>query len=109
MSSKSCVREYTAWNNACRMTFKVPRTTHRYLIETISNCSHPRVFLSSRFVKFHKTLIDCGKPVIRTLAILFKNELRTFYGNNFHSISKECDTSIDDLSAYVIKIKIKYF
>ena len=106
---KSCERIYTAWNTACRMIFKVPRTTHRYLIETISKCTDPRVFLFSRFVKFHQTVTECEKPAIRTLANLFKSDLRTVYGNNLHIISEECDTVTEDLSGYIIKTKMNYF
>ena len=31
-----CQRLYTAWNTSVRIAFDVPRETHRYLIEEIS-------------------------------------------------------------------------
>ena len=74
LSGSSCERIYTAWNTACRILFKIPRTSHRYLIEPISQSTHPRVFLSSRFVKYHMTLINSNKSAIRCLANLVKNE-----------------------------------
>ena len=45
--SSDCQRLYTAWNVAVRQAFQVPNTTHRYLIESISGCSHPKVMLAS--------------------------------------------------------------
>ena len=106
---KGVERVFTAWNNACRQTYKVPRTSHRYLIETISKSTHPRVFLSSRFVKFHLSLTEYTKPAIRTLANLFKNDLRTVYGNNLHQISLECNAQVGDLSPGTVKTRMKYF
>ena len=106
---KNCERVYTARNNACRLTFNVPRTTHRYLIETFSKCQHPKVFLYSRFLKYHETLTKCNKPAVRGLANLFKSDLRTVYGNNLHKISVECGSNIDQLSAWTIKDKMTYF
>jgi hypothetical protein len=54
-----CDRLYTAWNNAVRDSFCVPRASHRYLIEEISEHLHPMIMLSSRFLKFHQSLQKC--------------------------------------------------
>ena len=105
----SCERIYAAWNTACRIAFNVPRTTHRYLIETISGCVHPKVFLSSRFVKYHLILINCNKSPIRLLANVSKNDLRTVYGSNLHNISVECDTPVDKLNPCTVKATMEYF
>ena len=51
-----CDRIYSAWNNAIREAFNIPRTSHRYFIEEVSEHLHPMVMLSSSFVKFHQTL-----------------------------------------------------
>ena len=38
---------YTAWNTAIRILFNVPRDTHRYLIESFSQCLHVKSMLAS--------------------------------------------------------------
>ena len=42
-----CDRIFKSYNVNVRQTFNVPRETHRYLIEQISENIHPKVFLSS--------------------------------------------------------------
>ena len=44
----NCDKIYRAYNVTVRQTFKVPRETHRYLIELISECIHPKVFQISK-------------------------------------------------------------
>ena len=53
-----------------RLACNVPRTTHRYLIEAISECLHLKVMLASRLVKFLKALKGSDKIGIRMLARL---------------------------------------
>ena len=43
--SKGCERIYAAWNVAIRICFNVDRSTHRYLIEELSDSIHPKVML----------------------------------------------------------------
>ena len=82
--------------------------THRYFIEIMSNCLHPQVLLCSRFFKFTTTLQNCNKPPVRLLANLYKDDLRTVYGQNLNSISKMCDTSITELTPHLIKTEMQY-
>ena len=82
----SCEKLFTAWNNAIRDAFCVPRATHRYLIEDISDSEHPMVMLSRRFLKFHQTLQKSSKTSIRFLSQLSSENLRTSYGQNLKNI-----------------------
>ena len=52
LCKKESERLYKAWSGTMRITFKVPRTTHRYLIESISGQLHLKVMLASRLIKF---------------------------------------------------------
>ena len=77
-----CDKLYTAWNNAIRDAFNIPRASHRYIIEEISEHLHPMVMLSSRFLKYHQTLKKCTKPVVRYLCELSSMNMRTSYCQN---------------------------
>ena len=87
----NCEKIYRAYNISVRQTFQVPRDTHRYLIETISQCTRPKVFMSSRIVKFVNSMNNCHKISIRVLSKLYQNDLRTTLGKNMATISKLCD------------------
>ena len=71
--TNQCDKFYTAYNMCVRNIFKVPYQTHRYLIESISDCVHPKVMICSRFVKCVNTWINCNKPAIVMLENIDKN------------------------------------
>jgi hypothetical protein len=93
-----CDRLYTAWNNAVRMAFDLPRDSHRYFIEEISECPHPQVMLAKRFVKFHETLQKTRKYGVRFLSELCAGNLVTTYGKNLWSIRSGCDEVVTSRS-----------
>ena len=61
--SKESQSLFKSWIVSKRLACKVPWTTHRYLIEFISNCLHLKVMLSSRLVKFLRELKGSSKLV----------------------------------------------
>ena len=58
---------YTAWNTSISIIFNVPRDTHRYLIESISQSLHLKAMLVSRCVFFYETIEAISKLCIRFL------------------------------------------
>ena len=107
--SNNCDRFYKAWNVSCRIIFKVSNLTHRYLIEPLTECLHPKVIMSSRFIKFHDSLLNCNKPLLRILSNLNKSNLKTVYGTNLFKIAKLCNVKIEELDSNIVKNKMKYF
>ena len=99
-------RIYKSYNVAIRIAFKVNRTTRTFLIEPMTETYHPLTLLSSRFVKFHQTNLNCRKPSINMLAKLFENDLRTTYGNNLRKIANLCDKNVEDLTPMNVKTNI---
>ena len=84
------------------------RTTHRFLIEPLSACLHPKVMLLSRFVKFHQNLVESPKFSVRYLARITENDMTTVMGNNLYSILKKCNlegSQIDRLTPGFVKKK----
>ena len=82
------------------MNFQVPR---------ISQSTHTKVFLSSRFVKFKQSLNNCNKQSIRILAKLNENDLRTVFGQNLNNIAESCDVSKELLCPNLVKAEMNYF
>ena len=107
--SNNCDRIYRAWNVGVRRIFKVDRTCHRYLIEGISECLHPKVILSSHFIKFHDNNLKCNKPIIRTLSKLCKDDNKTVYGRNLYNISRTCNIDVPSLTPQLVKTTMSYF
>jgi len=90
------VKLYTSWNTAIRILFGLPRQTHRYFIEQISEQIHLKTMLCSRFVSFCESMCKSRKLSIRLLFDLCKNDQRTKLCKNLSNIANE--TYVDKLS-----------
>ena len=59
--SPEATKLFNSWNVLTRIVFKVPRNTHRYLIEKISNCTHIMSTLFERYLGFVQSLLSSEK------------------------------------------------
>ena len=71
--SREVDRLYKAWNVTIRKALSIPNTTHRYLIEPLSGCIHPKVMLASRLTKFRDTIRNSNSGGLLTPATSKKN------------------------------------
>ena len=104
--SKEVDRLYKAWNVSIRRAFSIPNTTHRYLIEPLSGCLHPKVMLSSRLVRLRDTMVASNKLVIRLLVTLFDRDRRTVLGRNLGCIRSEVGREL--LTPMIVKKTLRY-
>ena len=110
INSRECDKLYKSWNVTIRHVYKLDRRTHRYFIEPISQCLHPRVMLASRYVTFHKSLIKSNKLGVRFLARLNENDNRTLLGRTLGSLAQECCVNdIGSLAPSLVKKMCPYF
>ena len=107
LQSAECDRLYKAWNVAIRHALGIPVTSHRYLIESLSDCLHPKTMLSSRLVKFDATLMSSGKSSVKFLAWLCHGDHRTVLGKNMGSICRELSSNA--VTAVDVKKQMEYF
>ena len=99
---------YKSWNVNIRNIFNLPWRTHRYWIEIVSDCHHPKTFLSSRFVNFVNTLKSCKKKEVRFLASLCLDDKRTMFGKTLDRISREVAVEESLLTPGIVKRTLKY-
>ena len=97
-------RIYKSWNVTVRNVFGLPWTTHRYWIEPVSGCQHPKTFLSSRYVKFVSSL-----SAVRYLASLCQGDNRTLLGRTTSRIALESNVGLENLQPNDVKLNLKYF
>ena len=77
----------------------------------LSDTSHLKATLNSRYVGFCKSLLRSPKYIVRLLATLSITDLRTKLGETNHRILSECglkNTSLIDIQPKMIKRKTKY-
>ena len=107
--NRQCDKLYISFNVSIRICFNIPRASHRYLIQDLIDYPHPKIMMCSRFVKFHKTISDCKKMSIRTIAKITFIDEKTVYKQNLIRIARECNTTIENLSPSLVKSEMEYF
>ena len=93
---------------AIRILFDLPRETHRYFIEPISNVPHIKTVLCTHFVQFVTSLSNCHKLCIRLFADLNKHDLITVICKNFESIAQDCNVQSRNLNKFCVKQNMIY-
>ena len=91
LGSADCNRIYSSWNVTVRNVLHLERTTHRYMIEPLSGCLHPKVMLASRYVGFYHGLVNSTKFSVRYLARLAERDMRTVKGKTLNYILEQCN------------------
>ena len=87
----------------------LPRTTHRYLLEPLSDMPHLYTLLLARYVTFVKSLLENEAFEVRFMASLSISDMRTVTGKSIARILDLCHIdTIADLSANTVKKMIKY-
>ena len=107
LMSSETDRLYKSWNVTIRHALGVPNTTHRYLIEPLSGCLHPKVMLSSRLVKLRDTMASSNKLSVKLLVNLVKDDWRTVMGRNLGNIQRELGTN--QVNPSTVKKLMNYF
>ena len=75
-----------SWNTSVRLMFDLPRTTHTRFIEGISDCSHLRKILASRFLSFTQSLMKSSKQIVRNLYDTICRDVQSVTGKNLRHI-----------------------
>ena len=74
------------WNVSVRIMFDLPRTSHKYLIEPITEKPHIQFTIMKRFLKFCDQLRSSTKTVLKSMVNICENDTQTKTGNNLRTI-----------------------
>ena len=106
--SSDCERLYTSFNVTLRNALKIDNRTHRYLLEPLADSLHLKTLIISRYVSFHRSLIESKKFPVRFLARISEHDQRTVLGRVMSSISSMCNIDISSLTPRLVKEKVKF-
>ena len=108
--SEDSQRLYKSYNVALRTIFNLPRKTHKYLLESLTDVPHLHVQLLSRYVTFAQSLLKNNSFEVRFLSRICFNDMRTILGRSMRKIAALCNqpNSLEQLNANMVKKKIKY-
>ena len=96
------------WNVAMRLMLDIPRDSHRYLIEPLSNVTHIKTILVKRFLTFLEQIRNSEKSSSKFLLETILHDARSTTGANLRNILLYTDKS--DVSELVPDdaFKVKY-
>ena len=87
------------WNVSMRLMLDIPRETHRYLIEPLSDTKHIKTILIKRFLSFLDQIRKSNKCATKFLLNSILLDARSTTGSNLRNILLRTDkTCIDDLN-----------
>ena len=91
LASKEAVSLEKSWNVSVRRMFNLPRETHCYLIEAISNQDHVRTLLARRFLSFVQAIRTSKMNVLRNLLRVVEFDTQSVTSRNLRSILLQTD------------------
>ena len=78
-----------SWNVSQRIMLSLPRTTHRYFIEPLSETKHIIKSIKARFLSFVEKIRSSKKEVLRTILRTIENDCRSTTGRNLRKLKLE--------------------
>ena len=92
-----------------RNVFNLQRTTHRYILETLSVVPHLYVQLIARYVTFVNSLLSNDTFEVRFLSNICLSDKTTIIGRSVPIVLDACDhQDLTTLTARLVKKKITY-
>ena len=86
LGSKEVNRLEKSWNVAIRRVFNLPRESHCYLIEGVSDDPHVRTVLTRRFLSFIQSIRSSKKTALREVLRVVEYDTRSVTGRNLRNI-----------------------
>ena len=89
--SKEAVMLEKTWNVSMRLMLDIPKETHRYLIEPLSETTHLKTFLIKRFLTFLEQIRNSNKSASKFLLESILLDARSTTGSNLRNILLRTD------------------
>jgi hypothetical protein len=91
LSANEVVKLEKTWNVSIRRMFNLPRETHCYLIEEISDQDHIQTLLAKRFLNFINSIRKSKKHALRNLLRVIEYDTLSVTGRNLRTILLQTD------------------
>ncbi len=102
--SEESTRLEKTWNISQRKIMGIPRNTHRYFIEPLTETKHIQLTLTKRFLNFIHSVYNSKKIVLRKMLSLVKYDCRSTTGSNMRNIMKRVNkVNVDEVTINYLK------
>ena len=104
LSSQEVGQLEKSWNVSIRIMFNLPRETHCYLIEEVSEQLHVKTILARRFLNFIQAVRSSKKKALRDLLKVVELDTQSVTGRNLINILIQ--TNIHDVRKLKVTTKL---
>ena len=75
-----------SYNQSFKIMWNLPRNSHRFLVEAISENTHIKKLLIKRFLQFTRQILDSPKKAIKNMYKLIREDCQSVTGSNLRNI-----------------------
>jgi hypothetical protein len=102
-SSEEVLRFGRTWNTNLRILFNLPRDTHCWIVEGLSDGKHLRQMLFSRYLKYVKSIARNKRDALKSLYNVIKDDVTSPTGSNIRTIMLETGVDPRSLDSQALK------
>ena len=86
-----------SWNVSQRIMLGIPRNSHRYFFEPLSDTKHTTFSLFKRYIKLVDSIESSSESVLKRMLRIVRRDCRSNTGKNLRKLMLAGKTSFDDL------------
>ena len=107
LGSDGATQYFNAWSTCVKLTWQVPRATHRYFVDHLLSCglSSVRVDTLGRYTKFVRGLMSSPSMEVAVMCGVAKKDIRSVTGANIALLREE--TGLNPVLASTAQVKEK--
>ena len=107
LGSSLATQYFNAWSTRVKLTWQVPRATHRYFVDHLLSCglSSVRVDTLARYTKFVRGLLSSPSMEVSVMCGVAKQDIRSVTGANIALIME--GTGLNPAMASTVQVKEK--
>ena len=91
------------WNVNLRILYDIPRETHCWIVEELSEGKHFLQMVYSRFAKYIMMVKQNKRPFLKCLYDIIKNDVKTTAGSNIRTLFLSTGVDPRFMSRYLLK------
>ena len=108
LGSDLATQYFNAWSTCVKLTWQVPRATHRYFVDHLLSCglSSVRVDTLARYTKFVRGLLSSPSMEVSVMCGVAKEDIRSVTGANMALLREETGLNLAKASTVQVKEKL---
>ena len=97
--SKEAEMLENTWNSSFRIIYDLPRNSHKYFVEPISQSPHLKSILIKRFLNFTEQIKNSKKRALKNVFLKTRKDCQSISGSNLRKIMLLVEKhNVDDLN-----------